>query len=240
MDIKGLDYNTQREKLVMSEYGREIQKMIEHACELPTKEERLQCAYTIIKLMETKNPQLKENDDFEQTLWNHLYLMSHRELEIDWPYDISEADNILTKPQPMKLPKDGVRLRHYGRLVEELFKKLMTMPDGEERDALVRYTANQMKRDLALYGHGYMDDERIADDLAWLCRVWYRWRHEFCATCNRYYHRRRPSAARNHHTTGCQERGTTGNLCNSVDRGRGDYPQHPQYQRCKQPDTAAA
>ena len=149
MDIKGLDYNTQREKLVMSEYGREIQKMIELACELPNKEERLQCAQTIVKLMETKNPQLKENDDYEQTLWNHLYLMSHRELEIDWPYDISEADKILSKPQPMKLPKEGVRLRHYGRLVEELFKKLKTMPEGEERDTLVRYTANQMKRDLA-------------------------------------------------------------------------------------------
>jgi hypothetical protein len=140
--------------------------MIEIACGLPTKEERLNCAQTIVKLMETKNPQLKENDDFEQTLWNHLYLMSHRELEIDWPYDISEADNILTKPQPMKLPKDGVRLRHYGRLVEELFEKLKTMPEGEERDTLVRYTANQMKRDLVQYGHGYMDDERIADDMA--------------------------------------------------------------------------
>ena len=166
MDIKGLDYNTQREKLVMSEYGREIQKMIEIASELPTKEERLKCAYTIIKLMETKNPQLKENDDFEQTLWNHLYLMSHRELEIDWPFDISEADSILSKPKPMNLPKDGVKLRHYGRLVEELFEKLKTMPEGEERDTLVRYTANQMKRDLVQYGHGYMDDERIADDLA--------------------------------------------------------------------------
>ena len=166
MDIKGLDYNTQREKLVMSEYGREIQKMIEIACELPTKEERLKCAQTIIKLMETKNPQLKENDDFEQTLWNHLYLMSHRELEIDWPFDISEADNILTKPQPMTLPKDNVRLRHYGRLVEELFAKLKVMPEGEERDALVSYTANQMKRDLASWGHGSMDDERIASDLA--------------------------------------------------------------------------
>ena len=166
MVIKGLDYNTQREKLVMSEYGREIQKMIEIACELPTKEERLKCAQTIVKLMETKNPQLKENDDFEQTLWNHLYLMSHRELEIDWPYDISEADNILTKPQPMTLPKEGVRLRHYGRLVEELFAKLKVMPAGEERDALVSYTANQMKRDLALWGHGSMDDERIASDLA--------------------------------------------------------------------------
>ena len=166
MDIKGLDYNTQREKLVMSEYGREIQKMVEIACELPTKEERLKCAQTIIKLMETKNPQLKENDDFEQTLWNHLYLMSHRELEIDWPFDISEADNILTKPQPMTLPKDNVRLRHYGRLVEELFAKLKVMPEGEERDALVSYTANQMKRDLASWGHGSMDDERIASDLA--------------------------------------------------------------------------
>ena len=166
MEIKGLDYNTQREKLVMSEYGREIQKMIGIACKLPTKEERLKCAYTIIKLMETKNPQLKENDDFEQTLWNHLYLMSHRELEIDWPFDISEADSILSKPKPMNLPKDGVKLRHYGRLVEELFEKLKTMPEGEERDTLVRYTANQMKRDLVQYGHGYMDDERIADDLA--------------------------------------------------------------------------
>jgi len=166
MDIKGLDYNTQREKLVMSEYGREIQKMIEIACELPTKEERLQCAQTIVKLMETKNPQLKENEDFEQTLWNHLYLMSHRELEIDWPFDISEADKIQTKPRPMRFPADGVRLRHYGRLVEELFQILKTMPEGEERDTLVRYTANQMKRDLALFGHGSMDDERVASDLA--------------------------------------------------------------------------
>ena len=166
MDIKGLDYNTQREKLVMSEYGREIQKMIEIACELPTKEERLRCAQTIIRLMETKNPQLRDNEDFEQTLWNHLYLMSHRELEIDWPFDISEADNIMAKPKPMAPPKNDVKLRHYGKLVEELFVKLKTMPAGEERDTLVRYTANQMKRDLAQYGHGSMDDERIASDLA--------------------------------------------------------------------------
>ena len=116
--------------------------------------------------METKNQQLKENDDFEQTLWNHLYLMSHRELEIDWPYDISEADSIMTKPKPMNLPKESVRLRHYGRLIEDLFEKLKNMPEGEERDALTRYTANQMKRDLTQWGHGTMDDERIADDLA--------------------------------------------------------------------------
>ena len=166
MDIKGLDYNTQRSKLIMSEYGREIQRMVEYACELPTKEERLKCAKTIIRQMETKNPQLRDNDDYEQTLWDHLYLMSHRELDIDWPFDVSEADKILAKPEPMKLPNGKIRLRHYGHLVEELFEQLKTMPEGEERDALVKKTANQMKRDLVTWGHGSADDERVASDLA--------------------------------------------------------------------------
>ena len=167
MDIKGLDYNTQREKLIMPEYGREIQKMVDFACTLPTKEERLKCAEAIIHLMETKNPQLRDNADYEQALWDHLYLMSHRELEIDWPFDVSEADKILSKPNPMKPPKEQLKLRHYGKLVSELFEKLKTMPDGDERDALIYYTANQMKRDLATWGHGSMDDEKVANDLAY-------------------------------------------------------------------------
>ena len=166
MDIKGLDYNTQRTKLILSEYGREIQKMVEYACELPTKEERLKCAMTIIRQMENKNPQLMENADYEQTLWNHLYLMSHRELDIDWPYDVSEADKILSNPEPMPLPDGHIKLRHYGHLVEELLELLKTMPEGEEYDALVSKTANQMKRDLVLWGHGSAEDERVADDLA--------------------------------------------------------------------------
>ena len=166
MDIKGLDYNTQRAKLLMPEYGREIQKMVDHAVSLPTKEERQKCASAIIQLMETKVPQLIDSSDYEQTLWDHLYLMSHKQLDIDWPFDVSEAEKILSKPQPMKLPKDNIRLRHYGKLVEELFEKLKSMPAGEERDALVHYTANQMKRDLATWGHGSAEDERVANDLA--------------------------------------------------------------------------
>ena len=166
MNIKGLDYNTKREKLLMPEYGREIQKMVDHAISLPTKDERQRCAVTIIQQMETKVPQLTDSSDYEQTLWDHLYLMSHKQLDIEWPFDVSEAEKLLSKPQPMKLPKDNVKLRHYGKLVEELFEKLKTMPEGEERDALVFYTANQMKRDLAIWGHGSMEDERVANDLA--------------------------------------------------------------------------
>lgn len=166
MDIKGLDYNTKREKLMMPEYGREIQKMIDLAVSLPTKEERQKCANTIIQLMETKVPQLADSSDYEQTLWDHLYLMSHKQLDIDWPFDVSEAEKILSKPQPMQLPKDELKLRHYGKLVSELFEKLKSMPEGEDRDTLIFYTANQMKRDLATWGHGSIEDERVANDLA--------------------------------------------------------------------------
>ena len=85
MNIKGLDYNTKREALSMPEYGREIQKMVDLAIQLPTKEERLCCAKSIVKMMESKVPQIRENADYKQTLWDHLYLMSGKALDIDWP-----------------------------------------------------------------------------------------------------------------------------------------------------------
>jgi len=168
MDIKGLDYNTQREKLVMPEYGREIQKMVDVAIGLPTKEERNLCAQTIIRQMENKNPQLRTTPDYEQTLWDHLFLMSRKQLDIDWPYDVNDAEKILSKPKPMAHPvhDEQAQLRHYGRLLTQVFEKLKTMPAGPERDELVRQTANQMKRDLATWGHGSIEDEKVADDLA--------------------------------------------------------------------------
>ena len=168
MEIKGLDYNTQREKLVLSEYGREIQKMVDVAISLPTKEERMRCAKTIIRQMEMKNPQVRQSENYQQTLWDHLYLMSRKQLDIDWPFDVNNAEKINSKPQPMPHPQSEniSRYRHYGRLVGDVFEKLKTMPEGPERDELVRVTANQMKRDLLTWGHGSMDDERIADDLA--------------------------------------------------------------------------
>ena len=166
MNIKGLDYNTQRETLLMPEYGREIQRMIDHAITLLDKEERLRCAKTIVRLMATKVPQIRDNNDFEQKLWDHLYLMSHKQLDIEWPFDISEAEKFHNKPQPMQLPQGDIRLRHYGRLVCELLNKLKEMPEGDERDELIRLTANQMKRDLIQWGHGSMDDEKVADDMA--------------------------------------------------------------------------
>ena len=166
MEIQGLDYNTQREKLLMPEYGREIQKMVDYAVSLPSRDERLKCAKSIVRIMLTKVPQIRENVNYEQTLWDHLYLMSDKLLDIDWPFDVSGAEKIYSKPQPIPLPQNRIKLRHYGRLVEELLGEIKEMPAGEERDELVRQTANQMKRDLLTWGHGSADDEKVADDLA--------------------------------------------------------------------------
>ena len=166
MNIKGLDYNTQRDPLLMPEYGREIQKMIDYAVTIEDKEQRQLCAETSVRMMASRLTQQLNNEDMEQTLWDHLYIMSHKQLDIEWPYDVSNAEKINHKPQPLKRVSGNVRLRHYGRLVEELFEKLKSMPAGEERDALVSLTANQMKLDLAMWGHGSMDDERVASDIA--------------------------------------------------------------------------
>ena len=166
MNIKGLDYNTHREQLLMPEYGREIQKMVDYAVSLTDKSERQNCAQEIVRMMETKVPELHDNADFEQTLWDHLYLMSHKQLDIDWPFDVTAAEKLQEKPKAIPLPQESIRLRHYGKLLEQLFEKLKSMPEGEERDALAYYTANQMKRNLTTWGHGSMSDEKVADDLA--------------------------------------------------------------------------
>lgn len=166
MDIKGLDYNTKRETLLLPEYGREIQRMVDYAIGCPTRDERNACANTIVRMMGTKVPNATETNDGVRALWDHLYIMGRGQLDIDWPYDMSEAVKITQKPQPMPIRKNHVKLRHYGHLVEECFDILKTMPNGREKDKLIYLTANQMKRDLAIWGRGTMDDERVADDLA--------------------------------------------------------------------------
>ncbi len=166
MNIEGLDYNTQREQLILPEYGREVQNMVDYALSLPDKEERQRCAESIIVIMDRMFPQNHENPDYKQKLWDHLAIMSNFQLDIDWPYDISGAAKIATKPEPLEYPMTQIPVRHYGKMLFDVFEHLKTMPAGEERDELVRQTANQMKRDLYQWSHGSADDEKIASDLA--------------------------------------------------------------------------
>ena len=167
MNIEGLDYNTQREKLVLPEYGREVQSMVDYAVALPTKAERQSCANAIIAIMRRMFSQSADAEGFERKLWDHLAMMSNFKLDIDYPFDVTEAQTILSKPEPMTYPMNNISVRHYGKMMFELFDKLKTMPEGPDRDALVRMVANQMKRDLMVWGHGSSDDEKVASDLAY-------------------------------------------------------------------------
>lgn len=166
MNIEGLDYNTQREQLILPEYGREVQKMVDYAVTLENREDRQRCAETIVGIMERMFPQTQDNINYQQKLWDHLAIMSDFKLDIDYPVDINEARNIMKRPQPMEYPKQTNPVKHYGSMVFELFEKLKTMEPGPERDELTRLTANQMKRNLMQWSHGSSDDEKIASDMA--------------------------------------------------------------------------
>lgn len=166
MNIEGLDYNTQREKLIMPEYGREVQSMIDYAVTLEDRDERQRCANAIVAIMERMFPQAAGTPDFEHKLWDHLAIMSGFRLDIDYPCDISQAGKIAEKPAPVEYPMKKIPVKHYGYMMFELFDKLKTMEDGPERDELIRVTANQMKRNLRQWSNGSADDEKVASDLA--------------------------------------------------------------------------
>ncbi len=166
MNIEGLDYNTQREHLRMPEYGREIYSMIKYAVGLPTKEERQQCAESIIRIMDRMFPENRSNDMYKQKLWDHLAIMSDFKLDIDYPYDVSEAAKINTKPEPIEYPMTHIKVKHYGKMLFKIFDTLKTMEPGPERDRLTAFTANQMKINLLQWSHGSCDDEKVASDLA--------------------------------------------------------------------------
>ena len=166
MNIEGLDYNTQRERLILPEYGREVQSMVDHAVGIADRDRRQQCANAIIAIMKRMFPHSTDSVDNGRKLRDHLALMSDFKLDIDYPYDVEQAQTIHAKPEPMSYPMRQIPVRHYGNMMFELFGRLKTMPAGKERDELIRLVANQMKRDLTLWGHGSSDDEKVASDLA--------------------------------------------------------------------------
>lgn len=166
MNIQGLDYNTQREKLVLPEYGREIQKMVDHCLTLTDRNERQRCAESIISIMKRMFPEGMTQAEKDRKFWDHLAIMSGFQLDIDYPYDIAHAAQIAKKPEPMDYPMKRIPVRHYGAMMFGVFEKLEQMEPGAERDALVELTANQMRRDLMQWSHGSADEEKVASDLS--------------------------------------------------------------------------
>ena len=161
-----MKYNTQRDKLQMPEYGRGVQDMIMYATSLPDKEERQHCAETIFRIMACMQPQLRELPDYKHRIWDHIAYISGYQLDIDYPFEINHLGDEAQKPEPLKYPMKNIRQRQYGYLIEESLRLLGEMPEGEERDAMLALTANQMKQSLFIWNRDAMDDMKVAVDIS--------------------------------------------------------------------------
>lgn len=161
-----MEYNTQRKKLPMPEYGRGIQNMVDYALTIEDRSERQRCANTIVSIMGNMFPHLRDVPDFNHKLWDHLAAMSNYQLDIDYPYEITPAATLHAKPKPLAYPMKRIHYRHYGYLLESLLRKLKDMDEGPQRDALVRLVANQMKQSLYNWNKDGMDEEKVAADIA--------------------------------------------------------------------------
>ena len=153
-----MEYNTNRERLTLPEYGRCIQQMVDHAKTLEDKAERLRCATTIISLMANMHEQHGAPEDFRQKLWNHLAAMANYELDIDYPVEIERHDKDGDKRERVPYPQKRIQKRHYGYIIETLTRKMAEIEDEEKRNALAGFMANQMKRWLAKWNRDVMDE----------------------------------------------------------------------------------
>jgi hypothetical protein len=165
MEINELDYNTQLKRLELPEYGRNIQRMVDYAISLEDREERVKCAQTIISIMGNLFPHLRDVPDFKHKLWDHLAIMSDFKLDIDYPYEIMRKENLYSKPEKVPYSAQRIKVKHYGKSVEDLIKKAVEMEEGPERTRLIELLANHMKKSIITWNRDGVEDEKIFDDL---------------------------------------------------------------------------
>ncbi len=160
-----LEYNNQKGMLILPEYGRNIQQMVEHCTTIEDRAERTKCANTIIQTMGNLFPHLRDAPEFKHKLWDHLAIMSNFTLDINYPYEVIRKENLHTTPQPVPYHHEPIRFRHYGKIIEQMIDRACEYPEGEERDELILLIANHMKKLIYGINKEDVDDEKIFNDL---------------------------------------------------------------------------
>lgn len=158
---EALEYNTDRSKMLIPEYGRNVQKMVDHAISLPDKEERNKVAKAIIKVMGELNPHLRDVEEYKPKLWTHLFIMSEFKLDVDSPYPLPEPAKLAAKPERVAYPQSRIKVGHYGKTVEEFIAIACSMEAGEQRTALEKHCASLMKRFHLTFNSSSVEDEVI-------------------------------------------------------------------------------
>lgn len=154
-------YNTSKTKLLMPEYGRNIQQLVEYCKGLPTKEERNEVAIAIVEFMGQRNPHLRDEENYKHKLWDHLYILANYDLDVDTPYTFPTKDELKQRPHKMKYPSLDNEYKFYGKSILQLIEKAIELEDSEEKEALIEVIANNMKKSYNVYNKEHVQDEVI-------------------------------------------------------------------------------
>ncbi len=159
------DYNTQRPRLIIPEYGRHVQRMVDHCMEVEDRDQRTRTAKAIIQVIGRLNPQLRNSDNFERTLWDHLYIMSAFQLDVDGPFPKPTPESLESKPTRVAYPQTTIKYGHYGKMVERMIEQCAAMEPGSDRDTYTLVIANHMKKQFLAWNRDTVPDPVIFKDL---------------------------------------------------------------------------
>lgn len=160
-----LEYNTEREHLIIPEYGRHVQKMVNHAKAEPSRDERNRLAKAIISVMGNLQPHLRDVPDFQHKLWDQLFIMSNFELDVDSPFEKPQQDVLNSRPEPLKYPQNHPKYRFYGNNIKIMIDEAINWEDGKMKEALVYTIANHMKKCFLNWNKDTVEDDVIFEHL---------------------------------------------------------------------------
>jgi hypothetical protein len=161
-----LEYNGERPHLIIPEYGRHIQKLIDHCILLEDVEERNTMAKAIVDVMGNLQPHLRDVPDFKHKLWDQLFIMSDFKLEVDSPYEKPEREVLQAKPEALAYPKSASKYRFYGNNIQTMIDVALTWDEGDEREALYYAIANHMKKCYLNWNKDTVEDKVIFKHLS--------------------------------------------------------------------------
>ena len=164
-NLKTMEYSTGRNHLILPEYGRNIQKMVEHIITIEDREERNKAAQEIINIMGRMNPHLRDINDFKHKLWDQLLLMSDFKLDIDSPYPTPTRETFEEKPNRIEYTTGKLKYRYLGRIMEKLVRAATELENEEEKAELVKIITNHMKKSYLLWNRDAVEDKVIFDTL---------------------------------------------------------------------------
>ena len=165
MDTCKLLYNTERVKLYIPEYGRNVQKMVDYLKTIEDRQKRNEQAKAVIKVMEILNPAVHLQENFEQKLWDHLFIISGFDLDVDAPYPMPAPESLQERPLPVPIQKKPIKANHYGRNIESIIDLIAEQEEGEVKTSMIRSLAIYMRQQYLMWNKDTVSDETIFQDI---------------------------------------------------------------------------